>query len=53
MALTFAAVLLALGLTGWFAAWLTDLPVLRLVRRNVLLGSVIMVASILVGLALH
>jgi VIT1/CCC1 family predicted Fe2+/Mn2+ transporter len=53
MVLTFAAVLLALGLTGWFAAWLTDLPVLRLVRRNVLLGSVIMVASILVGLALH
>jgi VIT1/CCC1 family predicted Fe2+/Mn2+ transporter len=53
MALTFAAVLLALGLTGWFAAWLTDLPVLRMVRRNVLLGSVIMVASILVGLALH
>jgi VIT1/CCC1 family predicted Fe2+/Mn2+ transporter len=46
-------VLLALGLTGWFAAWLTGLPVLRLVRRNVLLGGVIMAASILVGLALH
>jgi vacuolar iron transporter family protein len=53
VALTFAAVLLALGLTGWFAAWLTRLPVLRLVRRNVLLGGAIMAASILVGLALH
>jgi hypothetical protein len=39
--------------TGWFAAWLTGLPVLRLVRRNVLLGGAIMGASILVGLALH
>jgi VIT1/CCC1 family predicted Fe2+/Mn2+ transporter len=53
VALTFAIVLIALGLTGWFAAWLTGLPVLRLVRRNVLLGSAIMSASILVGLALH
>jgi VIT1/CCC1 family predicted Fe2+/Mn2+ transporter len=51
--LTIAAVLLALGLTGWFAAWLTGLPVFRLVRRNVLLGGAIMAASILVGLALH
>ncbi len=53
MTLTFAAVLVALSLTGWFAAWLTRLPVWRLVRRNVLLGSTIMVASILAGLALH
>jgi vacuolar iron transporter family protein len=53
LTLTFIAVLLTLGLTGWFAAWLTGLPVLRLVRRNVLLGSAIMAASILVGLALH
>ena len=51
--LTFVAVLVALGLTGWFAAWLTGLPLLRLVRRNVLLGAAIMAASILVGLALH
>ena len=51
--LTFVAVLLALGLTGWFAAWLTGLPLLKLVRRNVLLGGTIMAASILVGLALH
>ena len=51
--LTFAAVLLALALTGWFAAWLTGLPLLRLVRRNVVLGGTIMAASILVGLALH
>jgi vacuolar iron transporter family protein len=53
LAVTFAAVLIALGLTGWFAAWLTGLPVVRLVRRNVLLGGAIMTASILVGLALH
>jgi vacuolar iron transporter family protein len=53
LALTFVAVLVALALTGWFAAWLTGLPVLRLVRRNVLLGGAIMSASLLVGLALH
>lgn len=51
--LAFVIVLIALGLTGWFAAWLTGLPVLRLVRRNVLLGAAVMSASILVGLALH
>jgi vacuolar iron transporter family protein len=50
---TFIAVLIALGLTGWFAAWLTGLTVLTLVRRNVLLGGAIMSASILVGHALH
>ena len=53
LAVTFVVVLVALGLTGWFAAWLTGLPVLRLVRRNVLLGGAVMTASILVGLALH
>jgi VIT1/CCC1 family predicted Fe2+/Mn2+ transporter len=52
LTLTFVAVLIALVLTGWLAAWLTGLPVLKLVRRNVLLGSGIMVASILVGLGL-
>jgi VIT1/CCC1 family predicted Fe2+/Mn2+ transporter len=52
LALTFVAILFALGLTGWFAAWLTGLPVIRLVRRNIVLGSAIMVAGILVGLAL-
>jgi VIT1/CCC1 family predicted Fe2+/Mn2+ transporter len=52
LALTFIAILLALGLTGWFAAWLTGLPVIRLVRRNILLGSAVMVAGILVGLVL-
>ena len=31
----FVAILFALGLTGWFAAWLTGLPVIRLVRRNI------------------
>ncbi|HEY2278612.1 MAG TPA: VIT1/CCC1 transporter family protein [Streptosporangiaceae bacterium] len=53
LTLVFAVVLIALGVTGWFAAWLTGLPVLRLVRRNVLLGGAIMLASILVGSALH
>ena len=50
--LTFLAILIALVLTGWLAAWLTGLPVLRLVRRNVLLGGAIMAASILAGLVL-
>ena len=52
LALTFVAILFALGLTGWFAAWLTGLPVIRLVRRNIVPGSAVMVAGILVGLAL-
>ena len=50
---TFVTILIALGLTGWLAARLTGLPVLRLVRRNVLLGSAIMAVSILAGHALH
>jgi VIT1/CCC1 family predicted Fe2+/Mn2+ transporter len=50
--LTFVAILFALGLTGWFAAWLTGLPVIRLVRRNIVLGSAVMAAGILAGLAL-
>jgi VIT1/CCC1 family predicted Fe2+/Mn2+ transporter len=52
LTLTFLAILIALVLTGWLAAWLTGLPVLRLVRRNVLLGGAIMAASILAGLVL-
>jgi len=52
LALTFIAIVFALGLTGWFAAWLTELPVIRLVRRNIVLGSAVMVAGILVGLVL-
>ena len=50
MVLTFAVVLIALGLTGWFASWLTGLPALRLVRRNVVLGGATMAASLLIGL---
>ena len=53
LAVTFVIILIALALTGCFAAWLTGLPVLRLVRRNVLLGAAIMSVGILVGLALH
>ena len=48
-ALTFVIVLVALGLTGWFAAWLTRLPAFRLVRRNVLLGTATMAIGIVVG----
>ena len=51
MPLTFLIVLVALGLTGWFAAWLTELPSIRLVRRNVLLGTATMVIGVLVGRA--
>jgi vacuolar iron transporter family protein len=50
MVLTFVVVLIALGLTGWLASWLTGLPALRLVRRNVLLGGATMAASLLIGL---
>jgi VIT1/CCC1 family predicted Fe2+/Mn2+ transporter len=49
--LTFAIVLVALGLTGWLAAWLTNLPVLRLVRRNVVLGAATMVVTVVIGAA--
>ncbi|HVE30551.1 MAG TPA: VIT1/CCC1 transporter family protein [Mycobacteriales bacterium] len=51
MPITFLIVLVALGLTGWFAAWLTDLPAVRLIRRNVLLGAATMVIGILIGKA--
>ena len=49
MPITFLIVLVALGLTGWFAARLTDLPAIRLIRRNVLLGAATMVIGILIG----
>jgi VIT1/CCC1 family predicted Fe2+/Mn2+ transporter len=51
--LTFLIVLVALGLTGWFAAWLTELPPLRLVRRNVLLGASTMLISVLLGVVIE
>jgi VIT1/CCC1 family predicted Fe2+/Mn2+ transporter len=47
--LAFVVVLCALALTGWLAAWLTGLPVLRLARRNVILGAATMVAGLLIG----
>src|SRR5262249_27085679 len=37
--LAFVPVLLALGLTGWFAAWVTGLPTLKMVVRNIVLGA--------------
>ena len=52
IALTFAAVLVALGLTGWFASWLTGLPVLTLIRRNLLLGAATMAIGLLIGKAI-
>lgn len=44
-----AAVLLALALTGWFTSWLTGLPALRLVRRNLVLGAATMAVGLIVG----
>jgi VIT1/CCC1 family predicted Fe2+/Mn2+ transporter len=42
-------VLLALGLTGWFAAWVTGLPPLRMVVRNLVLGVCAMTAGLIIG----
>jgi len=53
MVLTFVAVLLALALTGWFASWLTGLSAVKMMVRNVVLGSATMGASALVGLLVH
>lgn len=50
---TFALVLVALGLTGALAARITGLPVMRMVRRNIMLGVATMAASLLLGLALN
>lgn len=47
--LTFVAVLLALALTGWFTSWLTGLSVVRLVRRNLVLGAATMAAGVVIG----
>jgi VIT1/CCC1 family predicted Fe2+/Mn2+ transporter len=47
--LTFLAVLIALMLTGRFASWLTGLPALRLIIRNVALGGATMLATLLLG----
>ena len=48
-ALTFLAVLVALMLTGRFVAYLTGLPTLRLVVRNVVLGAGTMAVTWLLG----
>ena len=50
--LAFVPVLLALGLTGWFAAWVTGLPPLRMVVRNLVLGACAMAAGLIIGHAL-
>jgi len=47
--LAFVPVLLALGLTGWFAAWVTGLPTLRMVARNLVLGACAMAAGLIIG----
>lgn len=46
---TFAAVLVALALTGWLASRLTGLPAFSVVRRNLTLGTATMAAGLLVG----
>jgi VIT1/CCC1 family predicted Fe2+/Mn2+ transporter len=50
---TLIVVLLALALTGSIAAWLTGLPIVRLVLRNVTLGASTMAAAIVVGNLVH
>jgi VIT1/CCC1 family predicted Fe2+/Mn2+ transporter len=47
--LAYVPVLLALGFTGWFAAWLTGLPRLRMVLRNVALGASTMTVGLIIG----
>jgi VIT1/CCC1 family predicted Fe2+/Mn2+ transporter len=42
---------LALGLTGWFAAWVTGLPTPKMVVRNLLLGTCAMTAGLIIGRA--
>jgi VIT1/CCC1 family predicted Fe2+/Mn2+ transporter len=42
-------VLLVLALTGWFAAWVTGLPTLKMVVRNLVLGGCAMTAGLIVG----
>jgi VIT1/CCC1 family predicted Fe2+/Mn2+ transporter len=48
--LTIVAALLALALTGWVTSWLTGLPPLRLVRRNLVLGAATLTAGLVIGL---
>jgi VIT1/CCC1 family predicted Fe2+/Mn2+ transporter len=47
--LAFVPVLVALGLTGWFAAWVTGLPTPRMVVRNLVLGACAMAAGLIIG----
>jgi VIT1/CCC1 family predicted Fe2+/Mn2+ transporter len=47
--LAYVPVLLALGLTGWFLAWVTGLPRLRMVLRNLLLGASTMTVGLIIG----
>jgi VIT1/CCC1 family predicted Fe2+/Mn2+ transporter len=47
--LAFGPVLLALALTGWFAAWVTGLPRSRMVVRNIVLGACAMTAGLIIG----
>jgi VIT1/CCC1 family predicted Fe2+/Mn2+ transporter len=47
--LAFVPVLLALGLTGWFAAWVTGLPTVKMVVRNLVLGACAMTAGLIIG----
>jgi vacuolar iron transporter family protein len=50
--LAFVPVLLALALTGWFAAWVTGLPPAKMVVRNVVLGACAMAAGLIIGHAI-
>jgi VIT1/CCC1 family predicted Fe2+/Mn2+ transporter len=50
--LAFVPMLFALGLMGWFAAWVTGLPTWRMVVRNVVLGACAMTAGLIIGHAI-
>jgi VIT1/CCC1 family predicted Fe2+/Mn2+ transporter len=49
---TVASVLLALGFTGWWAAWAGKTPVLRSIIRNVAISALTMGISYAIGAVL-
>lgn len=46
---TFASVVLALALTGWWAAWVGSTPVLKSIARNVVISTLTMGISYAIG----
>ena len=46
---TFASVVVALGLTGWWAAWAGSTPVLKSISRNIVISTLTMGISYAIG----